>query len=84
MHSKYFGLSEKMKIQLYKAYIRTIILYADPVWVKVAEYLLKRLTMIETKALRVINNFKPLEISNKELYEKANIEPVLFIHLSPN
>lgn len=70
-------LPEHMKYQLYKAYVRPIMLYASPAWINASDETLKTLQTVENKALRTILNKKTYEISNKELYKHFKITPIL-------
>lgn len=66
-----------MELQLYIAYVKTILLYAGPDWVNATDYHLKRLATVATKTPRLILGYKQAEITNTELYERVNLKPVL-------
>lgn len=65
-----YRLTDDMKVQLYRAYVRSIILYADLVWVNAADHELKKVTSIKTNMLRTIYKLKKAEVINKELSKK--------------
>lgn len=69
-------LPEKLKLQLYTAYVRPILTYASPVIISVCDQHLKKLQTIETKTLRKIKGLKAFEISNRELYRQFPITPL--------
>lgn len=69
-------LSKKLKVRLYKAYIRSIILYAAPIWSQAANYLISRLETLERNTLRTILGKSSREINNDQLYQEINITPI--------
>lgn len=69
-------LSRKLKIQLYKAYIRSIMLYAAPVWSQAANYLIEKIETMERNTLRTILGTSSMEINNERLYQIVGITPI--------
>lgn len=47
-------LGINLKVALYKIYVRSIMLYAAPVWSQAANYHLKKLDVVERNTLRII------------------------------
>lgn len=74
---KHSILTESKKKQLYTAYVRSLLLYASTAWANASNADLNRIQIIENKALRIIANKKPQEITNNELYAYFNIKPIL-------
>lgn len=72
-------LTTKLKIQLYKAYVRPILTYAAPVFISAADSALNELQVLENKCLRTIVNCKPYEICNRDLYAQCEVTP--YMHL---
>lgn len=66
------NIEEKIKTRLITTYVRPILTYAAPVWssTKIANFL--RLETIENHCLRLIQGYKASEISNEELWYRAN------------
>lgn len=63
------------KIAVYKAMIRSIILYACPVWGNCAEVHLNKLQLIQNKCLRLILN-APYNHPTYDLHRKANLPTI--------
>lgn len=69
-------LDRKLKIALYKTYIRPILTYGAPVWNSTAKHYLKKLQAVETSTLRIIEGKSRTEIRNQDLYDSTNIMPL--------
>lgn len=65
-------VDQKLKISMYKAYIRPILCYACPVFTHIAQTHLNKLQVQQNKALRMVLN-APLRTRIKKLHERANI-----------
>lgn len=63
-------LSRKTKLQLYRAYIQPIMLYAVPAWSAAANTHLKKLQIMERHCFRQILGKNKQEIRNEELYNE--------------
>lgn len=66
------SLDEELKIRLITTYIRPILTYASPVWSSTNINNLQKLEVTENKCLRQVLGYRPIEISNKNLWKKAN------------
>lgn len=69
-------LSQNLKVQLYKAYVRSVIMYGAPIWSSTAKTNRKPLTVVENNCLRQIAGKTRNEISNEELHAQTKIEPI--------
>lgn len=69
-------LTRKLKIQLYNAHVKSIMLYAAPIWSSAAHYNLRKLQTIENHCLRATIGKRPLEISNRELHITTEATPI--------
>lgn len=69
-------LSRQLKLRLYKAYIRSIILYAAPIWSQTANYLMEKIETLERNTLRTIIGKSSQEITNEQLYQQIDIRPI--------
>lgn len=75
--NKFSKLDTKLKINLYRAYVKPTLLYGSPIWSSTSNTQLKRLQIIENKFLRIILNKRRDQISNQDLYAELNIIPIL-------
>lgn len=67
-------LNRTLQLQLYKAFVRSTIIYAAPVWSSTAESNLIKLQTIENKSLKIMLGKKPFKISNEKLYAEHQHE----------
>lgn len=72
------GLDPKIKLLCYKQLIRPILCYSFASWSTISSHQMERLRLLERKCLRACINYRRprnqfIHISNKKLYEKANI-----------
>lgn len=64
-------LPEKRKIEIYGAYIKSLILYVGPAWSSASKSNLKRLQVIENYCLRGILGLKRIDNRNQESEVKS-------------
>lgn len=50
-------LAEKLKIETYVSYVRSVILFGGPVWINASDTELQRLATLGTKTFRLILNY---------------------------
>lgn len=85
------ALSDKSKTLFYKQLISPILTYGFPIWYKISNKTIKQLAVFERKCLRSIfrlgyyqqlkkthNSTSNIHLSNTYLYEKANINTIVF------
>lgn len=60
-------LNIKWKIRLYKTMIRSIMIYATPIWSQAPKTRIKKLEVVERNTLRIIMNKSTMETTNEEL-----------------
>lgn len=74
------------KLLLYKVSIRTILLYAFPIWFTVSKTTMRKMEIFERHILRkcIGKHFKSnnRKYSNREVYEKAGIDPLAYYALN--
>lgn len=70
-------LDEKIKKQIYFAYIHSHVIYVNPIWSSVADYKLQELQVLQNKAMKAVYNLPRLTPS-KELYigDRGGILPI--------
>lgn len=80
------NLNEKSKLLIYKVCIRSSILYGFPIWFSLSPTVARELEILERSVLRfcINRNFKTYNkrFSNRYIYEKADIQPLLTYALS--
>lgn len=69
-------LNIKLKIQLYRAYVQSIIIYAAPVWSSTNKRNINSLQAQENHCLRKILGLQRYEISNHNLLHRFNMQPL--------
>lgn len=69
-------LTRALKIQLYRAYVRSILTFSSPVWASAAKCHLNKLQVVENYCLRQILGKSSREITNNELYRLTKLMPV--------
>lgn len=78
------GLSEKVKVTIYKQIIRPILAYAFPIWFGISSHQMERLRKAERRLLRYCLGIGPQmcsdgsfkSTSNKKVYEKYNADRI--------
>lgn len=69
-------MPKKLKLQIYKTYVASILTYASPVWSSASTTNRRYLQVAETTCLRKIIGKTASEITNQELYRETNIKPL--------
>lgn len=79
-------LCQNSKLLIFKVSIRSVLLYAFPIWFSISPIVAKELEILERRVLRrcVDRNFESLtkRYSNKFIYKKAGINPICRYALS--
>lgn len=73
---RHIPMSQITKTLIYKAYLRSTLLYAAPVWSSASKTNINKLEVLERRALRNILGVTKQDIHNDDVYQRTNTRPL--------